>query len=112
FLVHAPDQQAGASKGIVHVQLIHPPHQDQIARRHRPWQIVHAAPADVQNLGLLGHRQAVLAVNHLLALRMPALMSAPSKKSFSSVSSPILACSAFTSGAGAPASRARPSNTL
>src|SRR5258708_31226638 len=35
------------------------------------------------------------------ALSNPPLVSAPSKKSFSSVSSPILACSNFTSTAGA-----------
>src|SRR5665648_909651 len=37
------------------------------------------------------------------ALSKPALPSAPSKKSFSSVSSPILACSDFTSMAGCAA---------
>jgi hypothetical protein len=35
------------------------------------------------------------------ALSNPTLMSAPSKKSFSNVSSPIFACSAFTSMAAA-----------
>jgi hypothetical protein len=43
----------------------------------------------------------VLAVDHRFALSKPALVSAPSKKSFSSVNSPILACSDFTSIAGA-----------
>src|SRR4051812_47660901 len=38
--------------------------------------------------------------DHRLALRRPALLSAPDKKSFSSVSSPILACSVLTSIAG------------
>src|SRR5436190_17344283 len=42
-------------------------------------------------------------VDHRLALNSPALLSAPSKKSFSSVSSPILACSVFTSTAGCAA---------
>jgi len=42
----------------------------------------------------------VLTVDHRLALSNPALVSAPSKKSFSSVSSPILAWSDFTSIAG------------
>jgi hypothetical protein len=40
---------------------------------------------------LVGDRQFVRRVNHRLALNKPALPSAPSKKSFSSVSSPILA---------------------
>jgi hypothetical protein len=42
----------------------------------------------------------VLTVDHRFALSNPALVSAPSKKSFSSVSSPILAWSDFTSIAG------------
>src|SRR6478672_9919838 len=42
----------------------------------------------------------MIAVDHRLAFSNPALLSAPSKKSFSSVSSPILACSAFTSTGG------------
>src|SRR3954447_25039559 len=39
-------------------------------------------------------------VDHRLALRQPALLSAPNKKSFSSVSSPIFACSSFRSTGG------------
>jgi hypothetical protein len=42
-------------------------------------------------------RKVVLRVDHRFTLSNPALVSAPSKKSFSSVSSPILACSAFRS---------------
>jgi hypothetical protein len=42
----------------------------------------------------------VLTVDHRFALSNPALVSAPSKKSFSSVNSPILACRDFTSIAG------------
>ena len=48
-------------------------------------------PADAERLGLPGDRQVVLTVDHRLALSNPALVSAPSKKSFSRVSSPILA---------------------
>jgi len=43
-------------------------------------------------------------VDHRLALSNPALMSAPSKKSFSSVNSPILACKLFKSTLEAAAS--------
>jgi hypothetical protein len=43
----------------------------------------------------------VLAVDHRFALSKPALPSAPDKKSFVSVSSPIFACSVFTSTGGA-----------
>ena len=49
---------------------------------------------------MVGDRQTVRWVNHRLALNKPALPSAPSKKSFSSVSSPIFAWSDFTSTAG------------
>src|SRR6185503_18830330 len=83
------------------MQLIEPTHQSEVGCRHRPRQIVDAAPADVQHLGLPGDRQIVLTVDHRFALSNPALVSAPSKKSFSSVSSPIFACSNFTSTAGA-----------
>src|SRR6266487_3113403 len=65
--------------------------------------LLDAAAADLQNLCLLGDRQIVLTVDHRFALSNPALVSAPSKKSFSSVSSPILACSDFTSTAAGDA---------
>jgi len=55
---------------------------------------------DVQSVRLPRERQIMLTVDHRFALSNPALVSAPSKKSFSSVSSPNLACSAFTSTAG------------
>src|SRR5215207_7862345 len=82
------------------MQLVDPPHDGEVGVRYRPRQVVDAAAADVQRLGLLGDRQIVLAVDHRFALSKPALVSAPSKKSFSSASSPILACSDFTSIAG------------
>src|SRR5450631_2601293 len=48
-----------------------------------------------------GELAALIGVDDLrLALSKPALVSAPSKKSFSSVSSPIFACSDFTSKVG------------
>src|SRR5918993_866901 len=48
-------------------------------------------------------RQRVRPVDHRLALSRPALLSAPSKKSFARVSSPILAWRVLTStGGGAP----------
>src|SRR5580693_2487973 len=82
------------------MQLVETPHDFQVGRRHRTRQVVDAATADAQNLGLLADRQIVLTVDHRFALSNPALVSAPSKKSFSSVSSPILAWSDFTSIAG------------
>jgi hypothetical protein len=47
-------------------------------------------------------------INHRFALSRPALLSAPDKKSFSRVSSPILAWSVFTSTAGAASAAAPP----
>src|ERR1700690_4431678 len=77
------------------------PHDREIGGRHRARQIINAAAADLQNFRLLGDRQTVLAADHRFALSHPALVSAPSKKSFSSVNSPILACSVFRSTGGA-----------
>jgi len=60
-------------------------------------------------IGLPGQRQFVAAVDHRFALSRSALPSAPDKKSFSSVSSPIFACRVFKStGAGTSVS-VRPS---
>src|SRR6266478_4830938 len=70
---------------------------------HQPWQVVNTATADAQDLRLLCDRKIMLTVDHRFALSNPALVSAPSKKSFSSVSSPIFACSDFTSTAGSVA---------
>src|ERR1700688_2721551 len=94
-------QHPRAGERKLQMQLVETTHHFQIGVRHRTWQIVNAATADVQNFRLFGDRQIVLTVNHRFALSNPALVSAPSKKSFSSVSSPILACSDFTSTAGA-----------
>src|SRR5262249_12379330 len=94
-------QHPRAGERKLQMQPVEAPHHLQIARRHRTWQIVDTATADTQNLCLLGDRQIVLTVDHRFALSNPALVSAPSKKSFSSVSSPILACSDFTSIAAA-----------
>jgi|TARA_B100001059_G_C17421666_1_gene373502 hypothetical protein len=51
---------------------------------------------DAKNLGLFAHRKFVVCINHRFELSKPTLMSALSKKSFSDVSSPILACKTFT----------------
>src|SRR6202161_1749816 len=93
------------------MQPVETPHDFQVGRRHRARQVVDTATADAQNLRLLCDRQIVLTVDHRFALSNPALVSAPSKKSFSSVSSPILACSDFTSTAGAAVAGLPASNT-
>src|SRR5499433_4287302 len=82
------------------MQPVQTSHHLQIARRYRTRQIIDTATADIQSRCLLGDGQIVLTVDHRFALSNPALVSAPSKKSFSSVSSPILACSDFMSTAG------------
>src|SRR5262252_4133562 len=82
------------------MQPVQTSHHLQIARRYRTRQIIDTATADIQSRRLLGDGQIVLTVDHRFALSNPALVSATSKKSFSSVSSPILACRAFTSITG------------
>src|SRR5216110_1614258 len=93
-------QHARTGERKLQMQPVEPLHDREVGRRHRARQIINAAAADLQNFRLLGDRQIVLTVDHRFALSNPALVSAPSKKSFSSVSSPILACSDFTSTAG------------
>src|ERR671910_1703958 len=83
------------------MQFVHPPHDGQIGCRGRLRLIIEAAPADPEPLGLPGQRQGMGAVDHRFALgHTPALPSACSKKSLARVSSPILACSVFTSTGG------------
>src|SRR4029077_7663244 len=98
-----PSQHPRAGEGKLQMQSVETPHTLQGGRRQRTRQVIDTATADVQNLRLLSNRQIVLTVDHRFALSNPALVSATSKKSFSSVSSPILACSDFTSIAGATA---------
>src|SRR5260370_30692145 len=83
------------------MQFINAAHQREVLGRHRPRLVVDAAAANVQSLGLTDDGKGVGAVDHRFTLSMPALMSAPSKKSFSSASSPILAWRAFKSTGGA-----------
>lgn len=99
-------QHLAARKRMLHMQLVDPTHDRQVGRRHRPG-LVEAAPAQVQDLCLPPQRQVVRTVDHRLALSMPALLSAHSKKSFSSASSSILACSVFTSPAAPLTARTR-----
>ena len=78
-------------EGELHVQPVDLLHESEIGRRHRARQVIHRAARDADDLGLLRDAQRMISVDHRLALSNPALVSAPSKKSFSSVSSPILA---------------------
>ncbi len=91
FGVQEIAQHPAARERRVEMQFVDAAHNGETGRGRRPRQIIDAAPADVQRLRLPGDRQRVRTVDHRFALSMPALLSAPSKKSFSSVSSPILA---------------------
>jgi len=84
-------QHAGARERTLQMQFVDPPHHTQIFGRDRTRLVIDRAPADVQNLRLAGNRENVRSVDHCFALSKPALVSAPSKKSFSSASSPIFA---------------------
>src|SRR5262245_24283175 len=95
-----PAQHPRPCEGKLHMQPVDLAHQLDVGRRHRTRQVVHRATCDADGLGLLRDAQRMIAVDHRFALSNPALVSAPSKKSFSSVSSPIFACRAFTSTVG------------
>src|SRR5271167_668491 len=102
--------QSERREAIVHMQRVDPAHDRQFGCRNGSSLIVEIAPAEPEQVRLPGQRQFVFAVDHRFALSRPALLSAPDKKSFSSVSSPILACKTFRSTGGA-VSAAWPPNT-
>src|SRR5271165_2868710 len=93
-------EHPAARERIIQMQFVYPTHNGKIGRRHGPGQRIDAAPADPERLRLFRDGQIVRPVDHRLAPGMPALPSAPSKKSFSSVNSPIFAWSAFKSTVG------------
>ena len=105
FLQQTITQHPAGRKRKLHVQFVDPAHDRQIGGRYRPGQVIDAATAHPQFLGLPDKWQRVGTVDHRFALgNSPAFPSAPAKKSFTSVNSPILACSVFTSIAGSAAS--------
>src|SRR5208337_2732438 len=97
-------QHPAASKRPLQMQFVDPPHDREILRRDRPGLVIDAAAAEAQNLGLSGDREFMIAIDHRFALSNPAFVSACSKKSFSSVNSPILAWRTFKSTLGAAVS--------
>src|SRR3954464_11688368 len=97
-------QHPAAREREVEMQLVHPAHDGEIGRRHGSRQGIDTAAADFQSICLAGGGKGLPSGDHRLALSSPALPSAPAKKSFVSVSSPILAWSVLTSTAGAPGS--------
>ena len=103
FDVHPNQITQHARSGVGHLQMqsIDTLHQIKIAIRDRSRHGIDRGTGHPQCLGLAGNRQWVGPVDHRFALSSPALVSAPSKKSFSKVSSPIFACSALMSIGGA-----------
>ena len=101
FAAQQVAQHPAAGERVVQVQRVDPPHDRQVGRRHRPRFVVEAAAAQPQQRRLPRQLQSVAAVDHRFALSRPALLSAPDKKSFSSVSPPILACRTLRSTAAA-----------
>ena len=49
-----------ACERIIEMHFVNPTHQRQIAGRDSPGQVIHAAPADPENLRLSGHRQVIV----------------------------------------------------
>src|SRR3954468_24422291 len=86
-------QHPAACERILEMQLIHPSHDGKVGVRDGLRPAIDARPADAQQLCEAGERQSGATLYHRFALSSPALPSAPSKKSFSSVSSPIFAWS-------------------
>ena len=82
------------------MMLIDFPHPIQIPFRYRPRRVITAGARQSEQPALAAHRQRVLPVDHRLALAPSIRPSADSKKSFSIVSFPILACSSATVGPG------------
>ncbi len=96
---------------VIQMQFVDPVHQRQISGGNRSRQIIDAPPADAEGCSLLPDGQRVLTVYHRFSLSNPALVSAPAKKSFVSVNSPISACSSFTSMGGGPSALPSPPKT-
>lgn len=96
---------------VIQMQLIDPPHQLQILLRDRTRRVVHAAAIGPQQLTLPLHRQLCFPIDHLRPLGPGKRPSAVDKKSRSTVSSPIFACSSWTFSRSAVLSAAAPPNT-
>ena len=103
-------QHSGLSERVLQMQFVDPAHQCQLVRRHRGSLVVRGRARQLQDLALPDNRQCVGSVDHRFALNTPALVSAPSQQSCSSVSCPILAWSTLRSGSAALA-RGVPPNT-
>jgi hypothetical protein len=83
--VQLVSQLVSTHEGMLQVPFVEPAHKVPIARGNWFRQVVHAAANDTQSLGLPTNRQFGFTVYHRFALSHPTLVSAPAKKSFSSV---------------------------
>src|SRR5207249_1397624 len=88
---------AAAEKRMAQMQLVESPHQRTMDFRDRLRLVIERRARQRQQLALPSDRElGMMAVDHRFALSKPALVSARSKKSFSIVICPILACSSFS----------------
>ena len=78
-------QHASTHEGVLKVQLVNAAHQRQVVDVKRFWPIIDTAATDANQLGLPFDRKSMFAVDYRFALSNPTLVSALSKKSFSSV---------------------------
>jgi hypothetical protein len=83
-------QHTRAHERVLQVQLVDAAHKRKIGGAHRLGQIIDAASADVEQARLACDAQLVVTVDHGFSLSNPALVSAPSKKSFSRANWPDL----------------------
>src|SRR5665213_735182 len=102
LVLQFPGQLSGSVEWPLQMQLVQNPHQLQIPLRQAPRDVVNARAAQIQQLCLALHRYLAIPLNHRLPLRPGNFPSAPDKKEFSIVSSPIFArspwiCAALSS---------------
>ena len=94
----APHPAGG--KRIIEMKCIHSAHDMQICLRHRTGLVMEAATVQPRQPAMLRQCQLIGTVDRSFSLSMPDLLGALSKKSFSSVGTPIFACRVFKSIAG------------
>ena len=112
FLPEQVAQPPAAGKGILHVPRIELTHQGHSGGSGGTPPVLDAASTQPKQPCLAADTQPVRTVDPRLALgKRPALLSAPSKQSFSRVSCPIFACNAVTSLSDTAAFFTPPSKT-
>ena len=91
-----PTQHPHPCKWVLQMHLVNPAPQPYIRFCNRLRLIVGRGPRERQDVALPNDWQCVGSIDHRLALSNPALVSAPSQQSCSSVSCPFVACSTFS----------------